>query len=125
MRAVWLLLAATACGHKSDNGIGGSDAPLARCATPMPGDNVTFRKIGRVPDAAVLATSPPNDQRLFVVSRQGTIHIFEPTGALRPVPFLDITVDAGGPVASGGELGLLGLAFHPQYAANGLYFIFY
>jgi glucose/arabinose dehydrogenase len=126
LAVVALCFAAAACGGKhSDDPVGGSDAPLARCATPIAGSNVTMRKIGRVPDAAVLATSPPNDPRLFVVSRQGTIHIFEPSGALRPVPFLDLSADANGPVTAGGELGLLGLAFHPQYATNGTYFAFY
>ena len=42
-------------------------------------------------------------------------------GALLPTPFLDLT----GLVTSGGERGLLGLAFHPDYTANGRFYVSY
>jgi glucose/arabinose dehydrogenase len=76
--------------------------------------------------AATLVTSPPGDPRLFVLELHGRIRIIE-GGVLRPQPFLDISADAGGPVnAHGlGELGFLGLAFHPQYATNRTFFVFY
>lgn len=76
--------------------------------------------------AAVLATSPPEDPRLFVVELQGRIRVIR-DGVLRGEPFLDISRAAGGPVnAMGlGELGLLGLAFHPDYATNRQFFVFY
>jgi hypothetical protein len=60
------------------------------------------------------------DGRLFVLEQAGRIRIIE-GGALVATPFLDIT----GPVLDGGERGLLGLAFHPHYAANGRFFVFY
>ncbi|MCW5807961.1 MAG: PQQ-dependent sugar dehydrogenase [Deltaproteobacteria bacterium] len=118
---------AAACGGRSasDAAIGGSDAPLARCATPAPGSTVTFRKIGRVGGSATLATSPPGDDRLFVLEQNGAIRIFDATGALLDAPFVDLSEDADGPVRCCGEMGLLGLAFHPQYAANGTFFVFY
>ena len=61
--------------------------------------------------------------RLFVVEQGGRIRIIQ-NGALLATPFLDLT----GPsavVATGGERGLLGLAFHPQYASNGLFFVYF
>jgi glucose/arabinose dehydrogenase len=62
------------------------------------------------------------DSRLFVVERPGVIKILQPSGQLLTTPFLDIS----GPVnSSGGEQGLLGLAFHPQYSANGFFYIYY
>lgn len=58
--------------------------------------------------------------RLFVVEQAGTIRIIR-EGKLLPRPFLDIRSR----VISGGELGLLSVAFHPQYTRNGRFFINY
>ena len=62
------------------------------------------------------------DDRLFIVERAGRIRILHPDGSLDPVPFLDITDRV---LSAGGEQGLLGLAFHPHYATNGRFFVFY
>lgn len=66
----------------------------------------------------------PNDStdRLCVVEQAGVIRIFPADSmAVSAKTFLDIHES----VASGGELGLLGLAFHPQYAANGYFYVDY
>ncbi len=69
----------------------------------------------------VAATAPAGDAgRLFVVERAGRIRIVR-DGVLLGRPFLDLT----GKVSSGGERGLLGLAFHPRYAENGRFFVDY
>ncbi|GBD32335.1 Aldose sugar dehydrogenase YliI [bacterium HR33] len=68
----------------------------------------------------VYLTSPPGDPRLFVVEQPGRIRIIE-EGGLRQTPFLDIS----GKVLSGGERGLLSLAFHPNYGVNGLFYVDY
>lgn len=62
------------------------------------------------------------DGRLFVLERAGRIRIVDPGGSLRTEPFLDITsrVDS-----SAGEMGLLGLAFHPRYATNNYFYVYY
>jgi glucose/arabinose dehydrogenase len=71
----------------------------------------------------LLVTAPPGDlQRLFVVEQPGRIRIVR-NGALLPTPFLDLT--GSGTISFGGELGLLGLAFHPQYASNGKFYVFH
>ena len=62
------------------------------------------------------------DERLFVVERPGLIRIVEPDGDVLPAPFLDITADV---VDNASERGLLGLAFHPDYADNGYFFVNY
>jgi len=62
------------------------------------------------------------DDRLFIVERVGRIRILKPDGRLDPVPFLDITDRV---LATSGEQGLLGMAFHPQYATNGRFFVYY
>lgn len=67
----------------------------------------------------VFVVSPPGDSRLFIVEQPGRIRIFDDT--LYTVPFLDIQPQ----VRYGGEQGLLGLAFHPNYASNGQFFVNY
>ncbi|HEY0977512.1 MAG TPA: PQQ-dependent sugar dehydrogenase [Flavobacteriales bacterium] len=62
------------------------------------------------------------DARLFIVERPGTIRILQPDGKLAPQPFLDITDHVH---SASSEQGLLGLAFHPQYATNGRFFVYY
>ncbi len=69
-------------------------------------------------DRPVYVASPPGDERIFVVEKAGRIRIVE-KGSLVPGPFLDLT----GQVSTGGEQGLLGLAFHPDYATNGRFFV--
>ena len=60
------------------------------------------------------------DARLFIVQQHGTIVVWDGTRIL-PTPFLDIHTL----ISCCNERGLLGLAFHPQYAANGQFFIYY
>ncbi|HEY5947048.1 MAG TPA: PQQ-dependent sugar dehydrogenase [Kofleriaceae bacterium] len=90
------------------------------CEAPVHGTTITFREVARTRGAALLVTSPPNDIRRFVVEQQGRIMQLTETG-LAPTPFLDVS-DL---IACCGEQGLLGLAFHPKYATNGQFFIFY
>ena len=65
-------------------------------------------------------TSPPGDQRLFVVEKGGAIRIIQ-DGAVLPDPFLDIS----GQVSGRAEQGLLGLAFFPDYASSGRFVAHY
>jgi hypothetical protein len=66
-------------------------------------------------------TAPPQDiGRLFIVEQAGTIRIVK-GGTLLPKPFLDIRDR----VRAGGERGLLSLAFHPDYASNRRFFVYY
>lgn len=68
----------------------------------------------------VYLTAPAGDARLFIVEQPGRIRIVE-GGRLLDKPFLDIT----GKVGFGGERGLLSVAFHPLYRANGFLFVNY
>ncbi|MEZ0335886.1 MAG: sorbosone dehydrogenase family protein, partial [Gemmatimonadales bacterium] len=65
-------------------------------------------------------TAPAGDPRLFIVEKGGTIRIVQ-NGALLPTPFLDFSAK----VSTGGEQGLLGLAFDPQYASTGRFVVHY
>jgi glucose/arabinose dehydrogenase len=61
------------------------------------------------------------DDRLFVVEQAGTIQVVR-AGAMGAAPFLDIQERVGD---AGNEQGLLSLAFHPDYAANGHFYVNY
>ena len=74
---------------------------------------------------APLDIQQPNDatNRLFVVEQDGHIQIIQSNGTRAATPFLDVTGRAG--FTSGGETGLLGLAFHPNYKNNRRFFVNY
>ncbi len=66
---------------------------------------------------------PPNDVRFFVLQRFGLIRILNQNGTVNNTPFLDVSTLIS--TSPGNERGLLGLAFHPNYATNGIFFINY
>ena len=85
-------------------------APSALQLTPIG----TFER----PD---LVTAPPGDtKRVFVVEQKGVIHVVD-DGVLKETPFLDISDQ----VDLVSETGLLGLAFAPDYAESGLFYVFF
>ncbi|MGZ6329080.1 MAG: PQQ-dependent sugar dehydrogenase [Candidatus Limnocylindrales bacterium] len=98
---------------------------------PSPGPTVAFDpanvhlgvvEVARGLDGPVFATGAGDGSgRLFVVEQAGLIRIIGADGKLQTTPFLDIHSR----VLSGGEQGLLGLAFHPDYAHNGRFFVDY
>jgi len=90
------------------------------CDMPVAGSTITYRLVAQTQGAALLVTSPPHDIRRFVIEQEGRIKILTDTG-LSPTPFLDLS-DI---IACCGERGLLGLAFHPDYATNRTFFVFY
>jgi glucose/arabinose dehydrogenase len=63
--------------------------------------------------------------RLFVVDQIGLIRVLMPDGTLRAEPFLDVRSRMVALNPGFDERGLLGLAFHPSYAANGRFFVYY
>lgn len=71
-------------------------------------------------DAPLYLTAPADDERLFVIEKLGRIRIVE-DGRLLDEAFLDVSAI----VELGPEQGLLGLAFHPNYAENGRFFVYY
>ena len=71
-------------------------------------------------DQPTFATSIPHDARIFVLEQRGRIRIVR-DGQVLPVPFLDLSDR----IRSGGERGLLGLAFHPDFERNGRFFVNY
>jgi glucose/arabinose dehydrogenase len=62
------------------------------------------------------------DERLFAVLQPGVIRIVQPNGSVLSTPFLDIQSRVND---TGNEQGLLGLAFDPDYAENGRFYVNY
>jgi glucose/arabinose dehydrogenase len=88
--------------------------------TPPPPSALRVQLVASGLSSPVHLASPPGDTRLFVVEQAGRIRIIQ-NGQLLATPFLDIR----SLIASGGEQGLLSVAFHPNYASNGFFFVNY
>jgi glucose/arabinose dehydrogenase len=80
---------------------------------------LALREVASV-NGAVFLAAPAGDTRQFIVERSGRIFVLQ-DGVLLATPFLDIR----NRVAASGEGGLLSMAFHPRYASNGWFFIYY
>jgi glucose/arabinose dehydrogenase len=93
----------------------------ARSATAQGVPPVTLEPVLSNLSSPVLVTNARDgSNRLFVVEQPGRIQVLQPN-ASTPTVFLDITAR----VLAGGERGLLGLAFHPQFKANRRLFVNY
>jgi len=95
---------------------------LAACAIPLSaGAQVQLTPVvSGLSSPVFVGNAGDNLNRLFIVEQPGVIKVLQP-GATTPTVFLDIQAK----VLFSGERGLLGLAFHPQYATNGRFFVFY
>jgi glucose/arabinose dehydrogenase len=95
---------------------GGATTP----ATTAAARGVKLIKVGSF-DQPLYVTAPPADKRrIFVVEQGGRIDVVR-GGRTLPAPFLDLSSQ----VTAGGEQGLLGLAFSPDYATSGLFYVYY
>ena len=109
--SLFLAFSASACGSQFETETPGPPAGTVPVGLLQVADGLAF---------PLYLTAPPGDPRLFVVEKGGTIRIIE-SGTLLPLPFLDLT----GKVSTGGEQGLLGLAFDPAYATTGRFIVHY
>ncbi len=96
-------------------------SPTPRTDLPDPSGYTWVQVVSGLERPVRLAVASDGDPRLFVLEQAGLIRIVQ-NGALLPTPFLDIRDRVG---SQGFEQGLLGLAFHPQYAQNGYFFVNY
>lgn len=82
----------------------------------------TVRVASGLPWVPTDLSSPPRDfARLFVATKGGTIRIVK-NGVLLPTPFIDLQSIVQ---TQNGEQGLLGIAFHPNYAVNRQFYVYY
>jgi glucose/arabinose dehydrogenase len=117
-----------------DPGMAGSGSGGADTAPPPP-QTVTANCTppeGDVPELALSVVAeglddplyvtgvPGDDTRLFVLEKPGRVRVLV-DGVLQETPFLDLTNQ----IVNGNETGLLGIAFHPAYATNGLFYVHY
>ncbi|MHB1296924.1 MAG: PQQ-dependent sugar dehydrogenase [Gemmatimonadaceae bacterium] len=105
-----IALGATACSNDDDGPPAG----------PPAGTEVKVEAVTTTLTAPAHLTAPSGDPRLFVVELGGMIRVIE-NGIVRPTPFLDISAK----VSTGGERGLLSMAFDPQYVQNGRFYVNY
>jgi glucose/arabinose dehydrogenase len=96
---------------------------LAGAAAPQ-ADALTAQPLNGTFSSPVQVVFPPGDARLFVVQRGGAIGIYE-NGAINATSFLDLNDPVTKVVSSGGEQGLLSMAFAPDYATSGYFFVAY
>jgi glucose/arabinose dehydrogenase len=95
-------------------------AAVTACGTQSADARVHLVRIGSF-DAPIYVAAPRGDNsRLFVVERAGRIVVVRGGHKLR-TPFLDIR----GKVSGGGERGLLSMAFAPDYASSGRFYVCY
>jgi len=75
-------------------------------------------------DRPVFVTAPPGDPtHLFIVLQVGRVYVLDLSpGIVDPAPFIDISSRL---TPTGGEQGLLGMAFDPDYASNGKFYLNY
>ena len=131
-----LVLLAAACGGK-DAGDGGGgpgdgsgtgtgtgstvDAAPAPYCTAKSGTNLKLVQIATGLRKPVGLAAPTGDGRIFILEQEGRIRLVK-DGNLVATPYLDISDKVN---AVGEEQGLLGLAFHPRFAENGKFYVFY
>jgi len=87
---------------------------------PPPPGTPSLKLIDNFSNPVYLTAPPADSQRLFVVEQGGAIRVLH-NDTVRTRPFLDLT----GRISSGGERGLLSVAFHPSYATNGRFYVYF
>ncbi len=109
-------------GNGGGGGSGGSIPTNVNCDAPagMAGTLTTEEVMGGL-DSPLSVSNAPGDDRLYVVEQPGTIKVYNDGDV---TDFLDIR-NRTETFLMGDERGLLGLAFHPDYAKNGRFFVHY
>jgi glucose/arabinose dehydrogenase len=108
-----LLLALATCAVASQ----AAEPPVAGVAFERAFPRLSFER------PVFLTAAPGNASHLYVVEQAGTIRAFEATADVASAAvFLDVREKVS---RRGQEEGLLGLAFHPEYARNGLFYVYY
>ncbi len=122
LAGIWVLLLA-ACG---DDTVGptptpGPTTPVCTGSPVVGMPTLVARQVASgLRQPLDLQSAPSDHERLYVVEQGGRIRVIR-NGQLQSAPFLDVSDR----ISTGSERGLLGLAFHPQFASNGRLFVNY
>ena len=125
--------------HAIDGPIGSIDAPSSTAdapahaidapshpdapnVPPYPDITLGLQQVATGFSSPTVIVMPPGEARYFIAEKTGTVSIVE-NGSKRATPFIDMTTLAK--LSTDGEEGLLGLAFHPDYATNGRVFVYW
>ncbi len=116
------MAALAACGDaQAPSGEAGKLGPLETASAGAGGIRaVALKRIGRFDAPVYVSGAPGFPQLLFVVQQPGTVRVLR-NGRKQPQPFLDIS----GLVQSGGERGLLSIAFPPDYRRSRRFYVYY
>jgi glucose/arabinose dehydrogenase len=120
--SILLLAGCGGCGNGSESGSGPTSAAAPASAKPgvSAARGVKLKKVGSF-DSPIFVTAPRGDtHRLFVVERAGRIRVVK-NGRKLSTPFLDISSQ----VRTDSERGLLSMAFAPDYARSGLFYVYF
>jgi glucose/arabinose dehydrogenase len=98
------------------------DAAVATC-TPKNGTTVALAPVATGLDSPLMVAGAPGDARLWVIEQDGGIRVIK-DGQLLATPYLNLA-GSSGPVLAGGERGLLGIAFHPDFRNNDRFYVHY
>ena len=101
-------------------GLGASACSGEDPGQPPGGSGVRLEEVVTGLSSPLYLTAPPGDPRLFIVEKSGAIRIVN-DAVLLPNPFLDLSSQ----ISNGGEQGLLGLAFDPDYATTRRFIVHY
>jgi glucose/arabinose dehydrogenase len=96
-------------------------APMTQPSIPDPGGYAWAEVASGFNRPLYLTHAGDGSGRLFVLEQDGVVQVIE-NGQTLATPFLDIRSRVG---SQGNEQGLLGLAFHPNYAENGIFYVDY
>ena len=96
---------------------------VASNAKPQAVTGLDARRVATGLSQPLFVTAPPGDyDRLFIVCQTGQVQVLNlGTGAL--TLFIDLTTISNPSFRGGGEQGLLGMAFDPNYATNGKFYL--
>jgi Glucose/sorbosone dehydrogenases len=88
-------------------------------------NGIDLQLIGEGFVSPIQVVGPRHSERLYIVDQVGKIWVIDGKGYKRPTPMLDLSDRLVPLNPNGDERGLLGMALHPEFKANGRFFVYY